>query len=184
MRATFHPRSRPQDRYSLHHPSPFRPFSPALRGRCHEVTEGVLPCPALATLIRGHMCDMKKSPMNPAQRAKRLWAHDLLRYLPTSPGGGGAAQRRRGPTATTAKATPSPTAPIQSPPKPDRQPTRTAQNRTRPNKIPPNPQQIPPNRLSTPGNPVHPALQPPSTTSPIHHSTRSASARSVHATLA
>ena len=48
-----------------------------MRG-CHEVTEGVLPCAALATLISERMYDKKGShQMNPAQRAKRLQAHSL-----------------------------------------------------------------------------------------------------------
>ena len=48
-----------------------------MRG-CHEVTEGVLPCTALATLISERMYDKKGShQMNPAQRAKRLQAHSL-----------------------------------------------------------------------------------------------------------
>ncbi|MDE2987306.1 MAG: hypothetical protein OXT70_04540 [Chloroflexota bacterium] len=51
----------------------------------------------------------------------------------TSPSGGGAPQGRRGPTATTSKATPSPTTPVQPPPNPDHQPTKSAQNRPKSN---------------------------------------------------
>ncbi|MYD53817.1 MAG: hypothetical protein F4W96_05870 [Chloroflexi bacterium] len=54
--------------------------------------------------------------------------------LQTSPSGGGAPKGRRGPTATTAKAAPSPTIPVQPQPKPDHQPTKPAQNRPKSNK--------------------------------------------------
>ena len=52
----------------------------------------------------------------------------------TSPSGGGAPKGRRGPIATTARATPSPTNPVQPQPKPDHQPTKPAQSRPQSNK--------------------------------------------------
>ena len=61
----------------------------------------------------------------------------------TSPSGGGAPKGRRGPTATTSKATPSPTTPVQPPPKPDHQPTKSAQNRPKSNKTDKDPPQSP-----------------------------------------